>query len=141
MIRMLAVTLSLLLVGGATPTSSPGTGATSSPTEYNRKLIFISAISGDVEIKRNGNTSYQKVYVGTLLNPSDRLKLGTGASVQVLCDNLQPVRIVSQGESLVSEVCPSALKMFVHRVDSTRSPTRNGANPNIPYLMSPRTVS
>jgi hypothetical protein len=70
-------------------------------------LNFISEIKGNVEIKRDGRKDYQKAYVGDLVNPKDRLRLGKGASAKVFCNNLDVWNPKSQREFLVSQGCSS----------------------------------
>lgn len=101
-------------------------------------LNFIFGISGDVQIKRDGRNSYQQVYIGTLLNPSDRLRLGKGSSAKVFCNNLSTWNISSQGEFPVSSGCPSTEKAILIRNGSNRVDTRTPNDPTIPYIISPR---
>jgi len=101
-------------------------------------LNLIFSISGNVQIKRDGRSSYQPAYIGTLLNPLDRLQLGKGASAKVLCNNLVTWNISSQGEFLGSSGCPSTEKPILIRNGSTRAPTRTLNDPEIPYIITPR---
>ncbi|MEG4803069.1 hypothetical protein QUB63_24645 [Microcoleus sp. ARI1-B5] len=73
-------------------------------------LNFISEIKENVEIKRDGRKDYQKAYVGDMVNPLDKLRLGKGASAKVVCNNLAVWNPKSQGEFLVSQGCSSTRK-------------------------------
>ncbi|HLP91877.1 MAG TPA: hypothetical protein VK184_25220 [Nostocaceae cyanobacterium] len=53
------------------------------------RLIFISEVKGNVKFKQPIWKSYQTAYGGELLGGSDKLRLVKGASVKVICDNLQ----------------------------------------------------
>lgn len=101
-------------------------------------LNILFAVQGNVSIKREGRNSYQRVYVGALVNASDRLRLDSKASVKVLCDNLRTWNISSQGEIPVSQGCTSTSKPVLIRPGSRLAPTRAGNDPTIPYLISPR---
>lgn len=73
-------------------------------------LNFISEIKGNAEIKREGRKDYEKAYVGDFVNPLDELRLGKGASVKILCNNLAVWNPKSQGEFLVSQGCSFTTK-------------------------------
>lgn len=104
-------------------------------------LNFISEIKENVEIKRDGRKDYQRAYVGDLVNPWDRLRLGKGASAKVVCNNLDIWNLKSQGEFLVSQGCSSTTRTILTRPNSRRSSTRDGNDPTIPYLISPRNTA
>lgn len=74
-------------------------------------LNFISEIKGKVEIKREGRKDYKKAYVGDFVNSLDELRLGKGASLKLVCNNLAVWNPKSQGEFLVSQGCPSTKKI------------------------------
>ncbi len=101
-------------------------------------LNILFAVQGNVSIQREGRNSYQRVYIGALVNVSDRLRLDNTASGKVLCDNLQVWNIDSQGEFPVSQGCTSIGETVLIRPDSRDGPTRAGNDPTIPYLISPR---
>lgn len=88
-------------------------------------LYFISEIKGNIEIKREGRKDYEKAYVGDFVNPLDKLRLGKGASVKVVCNNLAVWNPKSQGEFIVSQGCPSTIKT-PRKPDSPRSNTKPG---------------
>jgi tetratricopeptide (TPR) repeat protein len=106
-----------------------------------QRLIFISQVQGIVQLKRPNWKIYQPAYFGDLLNPTDRLRLVTGASAKVICDNLQTWHPKSQGEFAVSQGCPSSTRQVLKRPNAKTSPPRTGNNPQIPYLISPRNTS
>jgi hypothetical protein len=116
--------------------------ATPGLTQQNTGLNFIFEISGNIQIKRDGRGSYKPVYIGTLLKSSDQLRLEKGASVEVFCDNLTTGKINSQGEFLVSRVCPFTKSPIIKRSnvdrDQPRSLTRAPNELEIPYIISPR---
>ncbi|MGB7521776.1 MAG: hypothetical protein WA896_19270, partial [Spirulinaceae cyanobacterium] len=109
--------------------------ATPAQTQQN-SLNFISDIQGDVKIKRAWWQGYNRAYAGDTLNSSDRLRLGKGAYVEVLCNNNNSWYPSSPGTHTVSSGCPSTGS--VRRSDSNRLETRPLQNPNIPYVISPR---
>ena len=116
--------------------------STSEPAQE-QGLNFISEIKGNVEVKYNGNSEYEKLYPHSTLNYSDKLRLPKNASVKVLCNNLSLGKFDSQGEFPVSKGCPSTEKPVFRRdtlTDNTRAPN-NPNNPNIPYLISPRNTA
>ncbi len=108
-------------------------------TEHSQELglNFISEIKGTVEIKYNGNSKYEEIYPGVLLNTLDKLRLSKNASAKVMCNNLFVWEIDSQGEFPVSKGCPST-KTPVFRKNTSTDDTRAANNSNIPYLISPR---
>jgi hypothetical protein len=130
MSRLVGLFLSLFVVSVATPGLTQQEG-----------LNFISEMRGTVEIKRNGRENYQRAYGGEFLNPSDRLRLGQGASAKVVCNNLSVWNPQSKGEFLVSQGCTSATRAVLTRPNNDRSPTRNANDPTIPYLISPRNTA
>lgn len=110
------------------------TPALSNPVGFN--LIF--AINGNVQIKRPRWTRYKKIYAGTLVNSSDKLRLTRGASAKVFCSNLSIWTLPSPGVSSISRGCPSGSRAVLRRPNSNTSFTRAGNNPNIPYSITPR---
>jgi hypothetical protein len=106
-----------------------------------RGLILMVEVRGIVKLKRSQWKSYQTVYGGDLLDGSDKLRLAKGASVKVVCDNLQESKLNSQGEFAVAKVCHSSKPPILIRPDTNTSHTRAGNDPNIPYVISPRNSS
>lgn len=103
-----------------------------------RGVNFIFAISGKVWIKRAGFRQYRKVYLGSFVNPSDKLRLTRGASARVLCSNLSQTYLRSKSRQYtISGVCRTKGKSKIRR-DSPYSSTRAGNDPTVPYLISPR---
>ena len=127
LIRLAGILLSLPLVIVATP----------GLTQQN-SLNFIFGISGNVQIKRDGRSNYQRVYIGSLLNSSDCLRLAKGSSAKVFCNNLSTWNISSQGEFSVSSGCPSVKEPILFINGSNRVDTRTPNDPAIPYIISPR---
>lgn len=110
------------------------------PPSQESGLNFISEIKGDVEVKYNGNSKYEKIYPGNILNPSDKLRLSKNASAKVMCNNLFVWEIDSQGEFPVSKGCPST-NTSVFRKNTLTDKARAANNSNIPYLISPRNTT
>jgi predicted negative regulator of RcsB-dependent stress response len=126
MLRILTgLILSLMLPGLVSPSWA-------NPTALN----FIATIKGDVKLKRSQWKSYQKANWLYLLNPSDQLQLGAGASATVMCDNLKVWAVPAGKVSRVSDGCGSQAPI-VTRSNSRRSPSR-APNETIPYIISPR---
>jgi tetratricopeptide (TPR) repeat protein len=129
MLRILTgVILSLMLPGLVSPSWA-------NPTALN----FIATIKGDVKLKRSQWKSYQKANWLYLLNPSDQLQLGAGASATVMCDNLKVWVVPAKKVSLVSDGCGSG-PPIVTRPNSRRSASR-APNETIPYIISPRNTA
>jgi Tetratricopeptide repeat len=123
-----AAILSLMLRGLVSP-------AWANPTALN----FISEIKGDVRLKRSQWNGDRRANVGDLLNPSDQLQLGLGASAKVMCNNLK-VWVVPVGKiSLVSDGCGSAIQP-PNRPNNFRVVSR-APNETIPYIVSPRNTA
>lgn len=127
LIRLIGILLSLPFIAVATPGF----------TQQN-SLNFISEVKGDVKIKYSGRKNYQKAYSGEILNSSDSLQLGRGASTKVLCNNLSTWNVSSPGEFSVSSGCASTEKPILIRSGSNRAPTRAPNDLAIPYIISPR---
>ena len=116
--------------------------STSEPAEE-QGLNFISEIKGSVKVQYNGKGKYEEIYIGDVLKLSDKLRVPTNGSFEVVCNNLSVWKINSQGEFPVSKGCPSTEKSVLRRdtlTDNTRAPN-NSNNPNIPYLISPRNTA
>jgi len=122
------VVLSLLLVIVTTPALSQRTS-----------LNILSEVRGDVKIKRAGWWNYQRAYGGELLNSSDRLQLGQGAAVKVLCSNLFTWNLRTKGEFPVSRGCPVTQTPILK--NNNRSRTRASSDLTIPYIISPRNTA
>jgi hypothetical protein len=125
---LIGVVFSMMWLGLALPSSSNPTG-----------LNLISEIKGDVRLKRSQGNGYQKANIGDLLNPSDQLQLGAGASATVMCDNLTFWTVPAEKVSLVSDGCGSN-QSIIFRPNSLRSPSR-APNETIPYIISPRNTA
>ncbi|MEQ8994893.1 MAG: COP23 domain-containing protein [Coleofasciculus sp. B1-GNL1-01] len=123
------VVLSLLLIGGATPALSQRTS-----------LNILSEVKGDVRIKRAGRRNYQRAYGGEFLNSSDRLQLGRGATVKVLCSNLFIWNLRAKGEFPVSRGCPVPERPDII-FPKNRRRTRTSSDLTIPYIISPRNTA
>ena len=80
--------------------------ATSAQTEQNT-LNFIGEMEGDVKIKRAWWRSYKQAEALSELYPSDQLRLGKGASVEVYCHNNSSWYPSSPGVHKVADGCPS----------------------------------
>ncbi|KST67713.1 tetratricopeptide repeat protein [Mastigocoleus testarum] len=100
-------------------------------------LNIIVAIAGNVQIKRPQWTEYKPVSIGTLVNPSDKLRLTKGASVKVQCTNLDVWDLGSPGEFPISQACPSS-RPVLRRPNSKTTFTRGGNDSTVPYPIIPR---
>ncbi|NES99566.1 MAG: tetratricopeptide repeat protein [Sphaerospermopsis sp. SIO1G1] len=100
-------------------------------------LMFITEVKGNVKLKQPNQKKYQKVYGGELLTGSHKLRLLKGASVKVICNNRKVWNPASPGEFKVSEGC-FLPKQVQKRQNRKTAPTRNGNDPTIPYLITPR---
>ncbi|MDJ0577978.1 MAG: hypothetical protein QNJ65_22815, partial [Xenococcaceae cyanobacterium MO_234.B1] len=126
------VVFSLMWLGFAVPALAPGLA---NPTTLN----FISEIKGDVQIRRSQWNGYHKANVGDLLNPSDQLQLGTGASAKVMCSNLSVWHLQGNSLTKVSDGCSSVI-LTSPRPNSPLVAAR-APNEIIPYIISPRNTA
>ena len=100
-------------------------------------LNFIVAIAGNVQMKRPQCTGYKPVSIGTLVNPSDKLRLSKGASAKIQCTNLDVWDLGDPGEFSISQGCPSS-RPVLRRRNRTTTRTRTGNDSTVPYLIIPR---
>lgn len=122
----------LMLLGSVVP--EPTSGQTNP-----QALNFISEIEGDVKIKRSQWNGYRKANVGDVLDRSDELLLGTGASAKVICNNLSVWELQGDSANRVSDGCPSGI-LTTPRPNSPRVAPR-APNETIPYIISPRNTA
>ena len=122
------IVFSLMWLGLAAPDSA-------NSTVFN----FIFEIKGEVQLKRSQWKGYRKANVGNLLNPSDQLRLGTGASAKIVCSNLSLWSLQGNSVTQVSDGCPSRI-LNRNRPNSTRV-TPRAPNEKIPYVISPRNTA
>jgi hypothetical protein len=130
LISLTQIALGIMLASFATPGLA-----------QSNSLNFISELHGEVWIKRTGRNNAQRARMGNLLNPSDRLRLGQGASAKVFCNNLSTWHLRTPGEFSVSSGCPSARAILRDEDEPPRAPTRNANDPTIPYVISPRNTA
>ncbi len=107
--KLVGILFSLVIVGETT------VGLT-----QQKGLNFISEVRGNVQIKRAGQSRFHLAYPGDLVNHSDRLQLGEGASAKVVCDNLEVWNLQSRGEFQVSNGCSSTTRTVLRRENSNR---------------------
>ncbi|NES41301.1 tetratricopeptide repeat protein [Moorena sp. SIO2C4] len=107
-----------------------------SDQRHSRSLNFIYDIEGDVKIKRSEWNDYHNANVGDLVNPSDQLLLGTGASAKVRCSNLSVWHLQGDSANRVSDGCPSVI-LTNPRPNSPRVAPR-APKQIIPYIITPR---
>lgn len=107
-----------------------------SDQRHSKSLNFIYDIEGDVKIKRSQWNDYHNANVGDLLDPSDQLLLGTGASAKVRCSNLSVWELQGDSANRVSDGCPSVI-LTTPRPNSSRVAPR-ATNKIIPYIITPR---
>jgi len=101
-------------------------------------LNFISNLKGKVEIKRSTWKSYQKANFGDVLNANDRIRVLKGSLATVTCSNLTNWAVPAGKDSQVQEGCKGGGRTVLTRQDQRTSPTRDGNDPTLPYLITPR---
>jgi hypothetical protein len=74
---------------------------------------FIFQLSGDVRIIKAETNREGKAYIGSILKPSDRLKLGRNAVVIVRCSDGEKWEVPPGKISQVSVGCPSSTRTGV----------------------------
>ncbi|MBD1932592.1 MULTISPECIES: tetratricopeptide repeat protein [Cyanophyceae] len=85
----------------------------------------ITAFTGTVEIKRNGQQSWEQVSVGTKIVLGTLLRKKSGATVKIRCGNGTP-----------SEPVPDDLLVGLRYICPTQ--VMSPGDPRIPYIISPR---
>ncbi|MDJ0674410.1 MAG: tetratricopeptide repeat protein [Calothrix sp. MO_167.B42] len=103
-------------------------------------LNLIMGIQGKVWFKRDGGSKFQPASMGTFLKSSDRLRLGSGSSAKVICQNLKLKEIKKKGVFPVSQTClaQSNSKPNLVRPNIDLVSPRGPKDFNIPYVLSPR---
>lgn len=99
---------------------------------------WIIEAKGEVRLKREEWSDYRRIRVGTKLYPGDLLQPASQARVLVQCANGTTIWSVPAGViSGARNGCPpQAVPVFRTRGDI--APLRNGMNPWIPFIISPR---
>jgi len=99
---------------------------------------WIIEAKGEVWLKREQWSDYRRITVGTKLYPGDLLQPAGGARVLVQCANGTTIWSVPAGViSGATNGCPpQAVPVF--RTGGDIAPLRNGINPLIPFIISPR---
>ena len=99
---------------------------------------WIIEAKGEVWLKREQWLDYRRITVGTKLYPGDLLQPAPQARVRVQCANGTTIWSVPAGViSGATNGCPpQAVPVFRTRGDI--APLRNGMNPRIPFIISPR---
>ncbi|MBN3906671.1 MAG: tetratricopeptide repeat protein [Nostoc sp. NMS1] len=128
--KLIGIFLGVFLVSLSTPIDAQQQG-----------LNFISEVKGKVEVLRAGRKNYQLAYPGDFLNSADKLRLVSGASAKVVCNNLSIWNPKSKGEFELDKGCQSTNGTVLTRQGSNTSDTRAGNDSRIPYLISPRNTA
>ncbi len=97
-------------------------------------LNLISEIKGSVLLKRSQWKDFKKANVGDLLNTSDQLKLDSGASATVLCNNLKIWKVPNNKVTIVSDGCGTS---GLVAVQNNAVLNRSRGNAQL-YILSPR---
>lgn len=97
-------------------------------------------LSGNIGLKRNGETEFQSANFLDSLGVRDEVKVGTNSSLIIRCRNTEKPEIDKPGTYLVSNYCPQgeATKLLIDN-PTFRPPTENLTQ--IPYIISPRNSS
>ena len=91
---------------------------------------------GEVLLKRNGWSSYRQINVGARLYSKDLILAKQGTKVVILCPNQVTWEVPSGRIWGALSGCPK--KRNIARGDRLAPGILGGANPNIPYIISPR---
>lgn len=112
-----------------------GFGGVTSPAQAQpTTLNLISEIKGNVLLKRSQWQNFKKANVGDLLNVSDQLKLESGASATILCNNLKIWKVPTNQVTLVSEGCGTG---GLAGMQANASLIRSRGDAKL-YILSPR---
>ena len=128
-----------ILIGGFLSLTLPGLVA---PSRANPQgLFYIFDLEGEVKIQQDSATKkskFRQAYYGELLNASDKIQLGVGASAKVQCSNTEIWNVPGGQISSIPEWCSGATVLV--RPNISRAPSRNIniVDSTIPYLISPR---
>ena len=99
--------------------------------------IVLLSFTGKVELKRQDWSNGYRPAKPSQLEPSDRLRLATGASAKIFCGiDLETVR--GPQEYRAADICPQVVKVDSQR---RRRISRSANDPNSPYIISPRNTS
>ncbi len=107
--------------------------ASASRTEENSGASRIVEATGDVELKPRSQ-DFRPTGIGEVLGDGERLRLGEGAIVKVICNTGRSWIVPPGTTSLVTDGCPGTPPI-------TRTATLSrpgGNNPQLPYVISPR---
>ncbi|MEQ8382398.1 MAG: tetratricopeptide repeat protein [Coleofasciculus sp. A1-SPW-01] len=91
---------------------------------------------GLVELKPKGKNNFEPIGMGERVGSGDRLRLGRGAEVELVCSNGNSVRLYYSGKTeSVQEHCPGSPPIIRTGFNNNIS---GGNNPHLPYVISPR---
>jgi hypothetical protein len=99
-------------------------------------LLIVS--DGDVQLKRSQWTDFHPTSFGAVLNRGDQIRPGPGAKAIVLCNDLIVWNVPAGAPSGLNNGCPQDSEPALVRSSGLIGNTRGGANPLIPYIISPR---
>ena len=108
-------------------------------------INLIVNFSGDVKVKKDEWSQWQKADFGNTLSPNDQLEIGTNSSATIYCSDLSEWTIEQPGTYWLYDGCSPGeptLKLPNSNND-TRRPggIKEQALQNIPYIISPRNTS
>lgn len=139
--------LNLLVIGGVflviVACSPPGGGqeSGSGPQGRNADAVGFNILivaQGDIALKRDGWSEYHPTAFGAELHRGDQLRPADAAEAVVLCDDLRTWRVPAGLPSGLNNGCPPPPEPILVRGASRIGNTRGGADPNIPFIISPR---
>lgn len=86
--------LSLTLMGWVTPVWSNPSG-----------IHILIDFTGDVQVKKEEWMQFHQANSGITLSSQDQIKLGSKASITILCSSLNQSKVTEQGTHLISQGC------------------------------------
>lgn len=108
-------------------------------------INLIVNFTGDVKVKKDGWSQWQKADFGNTLSPNDQLEVGTNSSVTIYCSDLSESTVEQPGTYWLYDGCSpgEATLKLPNSNNETRRPggIREQALKNIPYIISPRNTS
>ena len=97
-------------------------------------------LTGDVKLKRNGETQFQTANFLDSLNYEDEFQVGTNSWLVIRCRNTDKPKIEQPGKYKVSKYCPQGEATAILDNNPTfRPPTEDLTQ--TPYIISPRNSS
>jgi hypothetical protein len=101
---------------------------------------LVTESQGDAKLQRKGQ-KVQPVHVGDRLRTTDRLLLGKGGRVKILCQNLTKWIPNTVGSFEIAKGCKMNGRSVLRSTNRDRILSRSSNDPKIPYIISPRNTS